>query len=1001
MPQLRWSRVPGRRLVLAASLALYPACGGGGGGGLTEPTTGALEVVTATTGADLDPDGYTVTVDDVESGAIGPDARRTIAELAPGAHRVGLSGVSANCEVQGQNPRSVSVVAGETANEAFAVVCAQAPPPTGGLSITTATTGVSPDPDGYTVTVDGSVAGTIAAEGTLAVSDVGAGDHLVGLAGVAANCSVSGANPRPVAVVAGGVVPVAFSIECEAPPPSAGTLRVTTQTTGAGADPDGYAFTIGDGDAQPIGPSASVDVAGVPAGATEVALNGLASNCQLAGANPRPVTVSAGGTVEVVFAVTCAAGTGTLVVATESSGAPADPNGYTLSVDGGAPVAIGISAARTFEPLAPGVHTVTLGGVASNCSVQGQNPRSATVTASQITTTTFTVTCAATTGGLTVTVAGLPATAAGAVTVTGPGDFSREVTATTTLQGLAPGEYTVTAASVTAGGSTYTATPNTRTVAVAAGAVATVTVTYAATAGPTLNLSIAGLHLTQSVQRFDNTVPLVAGRDALLRVTALANNSNRVRAQVRVRLYQGNTQVLSVVIDSPADTVPTGRSDGDLTTTWNTLVQGSLIQPGLRVVADVDPAATVPEANETDNAFPANGRLALDVRSAPPLAITLVPVRQSATGLQGDVTPGNRRDYLDLASRMYPLPGYNAFVRDVYVTNAPAFQPDDANGGWLTVLNEIAALRAADPEGRHYYGVVRVSYSAGLAGLGFIGVGAAIGYDHPADRARIAAHELGHTWNRQHAPCGNPSGPDPSFPYPGGRIGRIGYDPLTGLLVPREAADVMGYCANPWVSDYTYEGVMGFRGTAPGRASARAPGSALLVWGRIADGRAVLEPAFQIVSRAALPARPGPYAVEGTAADGSRIFGLSFDAVEVADHPRGGRQFAFAVPLDDADASRLDRIRLTGPGIGTAAVTRPPAALRAAPIDAVRMAPAAGGVSLQWDAAAHPMVMVRDARSGAILSFARGGSVTVPFTGSDLELIASDGVRSRPVNVAR
>ena len=187
-------------------------------------------------------------------------------------------------------------------------------------------------------------------------------------------------------MVAGAVVSVAFSIECEAPPPAAGTLTVTTSTSGDGADPDGYAFAIGDGDAQPIGPSASVSVGGVAAGATEVELSGLAANCLLDGANPRPVTVPAGGAAEVVFAVTCAAGTGTLVVTTESSGEPADPSGYTVSVDGGAAVAIGGNATRTFDELAPGVHTVTLGGLASNCSVQGQNPRSATVAASETTT---------------------------------------------------------------------------------------------------------------------------------------------------------------------------------------------------------------------------------------------------------------------------------------------------------------------------------------------------------------------------------------------------------------------------------------------------------------------------------------------------------------------------------------------------------------------------------------------------------------------------------------
>jgi hypothetical protein len=193
---------------------------------------------------------------------------------------------------------------------------------------------------------------------------------------------------------------------------------------------------------------------------------------------------------------------------------------------------------------------------------------------------------------------------------------------------------------------------------------------------------------------------------------------------------------------------------------------------------------------------------------------------------------------------------------------------------------------------------------------------------------------------------------------------------------------------------------MDFRGTAAGLASGHAIRPALLVWGRIVDGRAVLEPAFRIMSRAEPPRGLGPYAVEGTAADGSRVFAVTFEAAEIADHPRAGRQFAFAVPLDDAGASRLEQIRLTGPGIMTA-VVRPPAALRAAPAEPVRLAPAAGGVSLQWNAAVHPMVMVRDARSGEVLSFARGGSVTVPGTGADLELVASDGVRSRRLDVAR
>ncbi len=64
---------------------------------------------------------------------------------------------------------------------------------------------------------------------------------------------------------------------------------------------------------------------------------------------------------------------------------------------------------------------------------------------------------------------------------------------------------------------------------------------------------------------------------------------------------------------------------------------------------------------------------------------------------------------------------------------------------------------------------------------------------------------------------------------------------------------------------------------------------------------------------------------------------------------------------------------------------------------------APGQVAVSWDGAAHPMALVRDARTGEILSFARGGSATVWTDRDDLELVLSDGVRShaRLVSVQR
>lgn len=88
----------------------------------------------------------------------------------------------------------------------------------------------------------------------------------------------------------------------------------------------------------------------------------------------------------------------------------------------------------------------------------------------------------ATTGSLTVTIGGLPAGVVAAVTVTGPASYSKALTASTTLDGLAPGAYAVSAASVAYGTGSLAPTPATQQVQVSAGATASASVAYAASA---------------------------------------------------------------------------------------------------------------------------------------------------------------------------------------------------------------------------------------------------------------------------------------------------------------------------------------------------------------------------------------------------------------------------------------------------------------------------------------------------------------------------------------
>ncbi|HEV2750025.1 MAG TPA: Ig-like domain-containing protein [Gemmatimonadales bacterium] len=117
-----------RTLVAAVTLAAL-ACKG------TEspPTTGRIQVTTATTGADLDPDGYAITLQgDTATGTSGNTMRQvavqgtvTFSDLKPGGYSLALGGAAANCPVGGQNPRVVTVTAGGTAQVTFQIGCVQ------------------------------------------------------------------------------------------------------------------------------------------------------------------------------------------------------------------------------------------------------------------------------------------------------------------------------------------------------------------------------------------------------------------------------------------------------------------------------------------------------------------------------------------------------------------------------------------------------------------------------------------------------------------------------------------------------------------------------------------------------------------------------------------------------------------------------------------------------------------------------------------------------------
>src|SRR2546421_3101562 len=276
------------------------------------PWGGTIVAANTTRGSDLDPDGYQVWVDDAWSQAPPDNGLSYFYGLSQGDHKVSLIMVAANCLVtstlnslDGDNPRNVTIGADGTATTNFDVGCASV----GSLVVGTNTTGVDLDPDGYTVSVDGTNE-SAATNGSVTFTGLATGTHSVALSGAAQNCT-SGANPQSGSVTAGGMTSVTFSLSCAPIGAGSGSLTVTTSTTGsnlsstgANLDAAGYTVTIDGTTSQAIATNGSVTFT-APAGANPVALSGAAPNCTVGGANPQTVPVAAGGAATTTFAVTC------------------------------------------------------------------------------------------------------------------------------------------------------------------------------------------------------------------------------------------------------------------------------------------------------------------------------------------------------------------------------------------------------------------------------------------------------------------------------------------------------------------------------------------------------------------------------------------------------------------------------------------------------------------------------------------------------------------------
>jgi len=308
-------------------------------------------------------------------------------------------------------------------------------------------------------------------------------------------------------------------------------------------------------------------------------------------------------------------------------------------------------------------------------------------------------------------------------------------------------------------------------------------------------------------------VPIVAGRDALVRVFPSIAGYDGQPVWARL-LLEGQAPIeQEVTLQSP--------SQENLGSTVNFEVPAAMIAPGASFRVEIKrPGA--PGAS-TGSSYPVDGSFApTQAEATGRLKITIVPVQYGADGSNRmpDVSPAQVDAYRALFGATYPSSELDLSVGSSVTWNGAV----SANGsGWDSLLNAIAEHRSDDGADfdEYYFGIFNPAgsfqgYCSGgcVAGLGFLGgagddyVRSSIGLGFGGELSTgTAIHEVGHNHGRDHAPCGT-SG-DGAFPHPGAKIGEWGYDRSAGQLKdPNTFVDFMSYCDPTWVSDYTYSALL-------------------------------------------------------------------------------------------------------------------------------------------------------------------------------------------------
>jgi hypothetical protein len=343
------------------------------------------------------------------------------------------------------------------------------------------------------------------------------------------------------------------------------------------------------------------------------------------------------------------------------------------------------------------------------------------------------------------------------------------------------------------------------------------------------SLSISSVDAYQTIQiplhggePVADVAPLIAGRETLIRISATPQPGAQPEAVTAEVIVEGGATPL-ILRDTKTLTQPS-RQDA-LSSTFNVTIPRGALTPAsslsVRLSVPRQGDVVAPGASHPA-AWPAE-------RTQHPLAaradsgalrVVLVPLKYDYddSGRLPDTSPARVARYEALLRALFPS-------TDVQISVHEPISWDQSLrfGNINQMLVQLKEDERADDD-LYYYALVNPadtfeeycgrscttgqSFTTSNNADGVYRVGSGLGYATD-DRLWTLAHELGHMHGRGHAPCDVSFwNADGDYPHGGGLVGVWGWDQRDGSLKdPDEIADMMGYCDDQWLSDYTYVGM--------------------------------------------------------------------------------------------------------------------------------------------------------------------------------------------------